>query len=219
MIASLILGVAVATLSSEHSNGDQILAIAQKMISIAEDVEDFMVEAEVIYYHKGEEDQRYRITFFYKKKGKIRVNFSRPYPGVTVFYKVGDQKLTVKPFKFLPIVKFRFSIDNRMVKTPSGQRIDQTDVQYFINFILKSIKWIQEKENEYYEEEERIEFMFCALDYLEGKIFEKYRVVVSKKNWFPIRIERYNLEGTPLEVMIFKNHIINPQLEEKFFRP
>jgi len=217
--ASMLLEVAGPERSSENTGDSRILAIAQKMITVMENVEDFTCEAEVIYYSEGEEDQRYRITFFYKRKGKIRVKFSQPYPGLTVFYKSGDQQLTVKPFKFLPVIKFRFSIGNSMVKTPSGQRINQTDVQYFISFLLKNIDWIQKKENEFFEEKNQIEFMFYAKDYIEGKELEKYRVFVSKSTWFPVRIERYNLQDKPVEVMIFKNYSINPHLKEEFFNP
>jgi outer membrane lipoprotein-sorting protein len=217
--ASILLEVAGPERSPGNSDGSRILAVAQKMITVIENVEDFTCEAEVIYYSDGEEDQRYRITFFYKKNGKIRVKFSRPYPGLTVFYEYGDQELTVKPFKYLPVVKLRFSINNSMVKTPSGQRINQTDVQYFIRFLLENVDWVLKKENEFYEKEDQIEFMFYAKDYIEGKELEKYRVFVSKNTWFPVRIERYNLQDTPLEVMTFKNHSINQHLKEEFFNP
>jgi outer membrane lipoprotein-sorting protein len=219
LAASILLDVAPPEPSPGNSDSSRILAVAQKMISVMEEVEDFTCEAEVLYYSDGEEDQRYRITFFYKKKGRMRVKFSRPYPGLTVFYKSGDQELTVKPFKYLPVVKLRFSINSNMVKTPSGQRINQTDVQYFSSFLLENIDWIRKKENEFCEKENQIEFMFYAKDYIEGKELEKYRVFVSKSTWFPVRIERYNLQDTPLEVMTFKNHSINSHLKEEFFKP
>jgi len=109
--------------SSEDAVVKQILATASRMISAVEEVNDFISETEVVYYQNGEDDQRYRLTFFFKKGGKFRVNFSHPFKGITVFFKSGDEKLTVKPFKFLPL-KLRFSINSSMVKTPSGQRID-----------------------------------------------------------------------------------------------
>ncbi len=219
VVALLLFGSAASILSAELSQGDRIIATAQKMISVIESAEDFICDAEVIYYRDGEENKRYQITFYYKQMGKIRVKFSRPYPGATVFYRAGNEKLTIKPFKFLPVLKFRFSIYNSMVRTPSGQRIDQTDVKYLINFLFRNVKMIQEKENAFYEGGEQIKFMFHALDYIEDKSPEKYRVFVSKKHWFPTRIERYNLEGKPIEIMIFKNYIINSQLEDTFFRP
>ncbi|MCK5186297.1 MAG: hypothetical protein KAR43_04125 [Deltaproteobacteria bacterium] len=78
VVALLIFWSAESTLSAELSHGDRILATAQKMISVIESVEDFICDAEVIYYRDGEEDKRYRITFYYKQMGKIRVKFSHP---------------------------------------------------------------------------------------------------------------------------------------------
>ena len=210
---------AVAGLPSDiPNNKEKIVAAAQKMIAVMEEVTDFISETEVVYYKGGKEDTRYKITFFFNESGKFRIHFSRPFPGLTVFYKGGEQKLTVKPFRFLPL-KLRFSINNSMVKTPSGQRIDQTDVTYFIQFLFKNLKWIEEEENEYLENDDRIEFSFYAMDYVEGTRLERYRVSVSKKNWLPLGMDSYDLQGTPIEIISFKNYTSNPQLEDEFFNP
>ena len=218
IIAFIFLKGAEIEKVSEDSAAKQILAVAQKMISTIKEIDDFISEAEIIYYKKVKEDKCYRLTYFFNRKGFFRIHLSRPFPGVTVFYKRGEEKLTIKPFRFLPL-KFRFSIYSAMVKGPSGQRIDQSDVGYIIEFFYKNIKWIQEGENEFFEEENQIEFMFWALDYIENKNLEKYRVFVSKENWLPTRIERYNLEDKPIEITIFKKYTINPHLKDKFFLP
>ena len=214
----LLIAAAASSSSEEVADKDKIKAVAQKMISAMEEVTDFISETEVVYYKKGKEDKRYKITFFFKKEGKFRIHFSHPFPGLRVFYRGGEQKLTVKPFRFLPL-KLRFSIDNSLVKTPSGQRIDQTDVNYFIQFLFKNLRWIEEEENEYLEEDDRIEFSFSAMDYVEGKMRERYRVYVSKQNWLPLGMDRYDLEGTPIETISFKKYTINAQLEDSFFNP
>lgn len=218
IIALIFLKGAEFRQLSEDSSARQILAIAQKMISVVKEIDDIVSEAEIIYYKEGKEDKRYRLTYFFKQKGLFRIKFSRPYPGVTVFYKRGEEKLTVKPFRFLPL-KFRFSIYNHLVKSPSGQRIDQADVDYLIEFLYKNIKWIQERESEFFKEGNQIEFMFWARDYIEDKNLEKYWVVISKKNLLPTRIERYDLEGKPIEIAIFKKYTINPRLKDEFFLP
>lgn len=217
-IALLFLQGAEVKQLSEESSASQILAVAQKMISAVKEVDDIISETEILYHKKGKENKRYRLTYFYKQNGLSRLNFSRPYPGVTVFYKRGDEKLTVKPFRFLPL-RFSFSIYNSMFKSPSGQRIDQADVEYIIGFLYKNIKWIREKKSEFFEEENRIKFMFWARDYVENKNLEKYRVLVSKKNWLPIQIERYDLENKPIEIVIFKKYTIDPHLKDEFFLP
>ena len=215
--AVMLLEATSLRASAEPSGEEKILAVVRKMISVFENVEDFTCETEVTYYNEGIEDQQWRVKFFFKKGKKFRVDFSYPYRGVSIFYRGGDEKLTVRPFRFLPALKFRFSIDAPIAKTPSGQRINQTDVGYFIRFIFNNLKSIEQRESGFQDDGERIQFLFWALDYIEGKSLEKYRVFVSRKNWFPLRVERYNLEGKLVELIIFKNYVINSHLEDELF--
>jgi outer membrane lipoprotein-sorting protein len=106
-----------------------------------------------------------------------------------------------------------------MIKTLAGQRIDQTDMGYFIDFMSKNIQRVKQREDEFYEDGEQVTFLFWAKDYIEEKSNEKYRVSISKKHWLPIRIERYSLEGMPLEITDIKNYLINSHLEDKLFNP
>ena len=202
---------------AEVTGGHNILTVVRKMISVFENVEDFTCETEVTYYKGGVEDQKWRVKFFYTNEKKFRVDFSHPYKGVSIFYEDGDEELTVRPFRFLPALKFRLSIDDRIARTPSGQRIDQTDVGYFIRFIFNNLETIRQGQNEFHEDEDRIVFLFWALDYIEGKHLEKYRVFVSKESWFPLRVERYDREGALLELIVFRNHAINSHLEDTLF--
>jgi outer membrane lipoprotein-sorting protein len=73
--------------------------------------------------------------------------------------------------------------------------------------------------DEFYEDKDQIKFWLWGLDYIEGKDLEKYRIFISKQNWLPIRIERYLLEGKPLEVTAIQNYAINTGLNDKLFVP
>ena len=215
--AVMLLQVISLAVPLEVSHENEILAVVQRMISVFEDVEDFTCDTEVTYYDEGVEDQRWRIKFFFKKGRQFRVDFSSPYKGVSIFYRGGDEKLIVRPFRFLPALSFSLSIHDAIARTPSGQRIDQTDVGYFIRFVFNNLRSIEQRENEFHQDEERITFLFWAMDYIEGKSLEKYRVSVSKKIWFPLRVERYDYEGKLIELIIFRNHTINSHLEDTIF--
>jgi outer membrane lipoprotein-sorting protein len=219
LLASAVMLLQVTSLAAplEVPHENEILAVVQRMVSVLEKVEDFTCETEVTYYKEGVEDQRWRVKFFFKKEKKFRVDFSSPYKGVSIFYRGGDEELIVRPFGFLPALRFSLSIDAAIARTPSGQRIDQTDVGYFIRFVFNNLRSIEQRENEFHEDEERITFLFWAMDYLEGKSLEKYRVFVSKKIWLPLRVERYDYEGKLIELIIFKNHTINSHLEDTVF--
>ena len=198
---------------------DRILAVAQHMEAVFKEVEDYSCEVEQIFYQNGAENQQYRFKFYFKKEKKIRVDFSHPHPGLTIIYNDDETNATVIPFRSLPALKLRLSVDNPLMKTLTGQRINQTDMGYFIDFLLKNLKKVSQKENAFYENEQRVEFFFWALDYIKGRSLERYRISISKKYWLPIRIERYSSEGKLLETSDIKNYVLNAHLEDRFFLP
>jgi outer membrane lipoprotein-sorting protein len=215
----LFLTVAISAPVSGSSGEDRVVSAAQRMESEYKSVVDYSCEVEQIFYRDGMEDQRFRFKFYFKRKKRIRVDFSQPYAGLSIFYTEGDKEATVVPFHFLPGMKFKFSIDSPFIKTLAGQRINQTDMGYFIEFVIKNLRGVTQEENEYQEDGKRITFLLWATDYIEEKKPEKYRISISKQNWLPVRIERYDLENRFIEVTDIKNYTINSYLEEKIFVP
>jgi outer membrane lipoprotein-sorting protein len=201
------------------SEENRVLAVVQKMDAFLKTVENYSCEVEQIFYQNGEESQRYRFKYYFKRGKKIRVDFSHPYPSLTIFYRGGDENATVMPFRSLPALKFRFSIDNPIILTPAGQRINQTDMEHFVSFLLKNLGKVKQKMDEFNEDQDQIKFWFLAMDYINEKDLEKYRIFISKRSWLPIRIERYHLEGKLHEVSIIQNYTINSGLQDKLFSP
>ena len=219
-----LLAFACLLLNSENleaagGDDDRILAVAQNMEASFEQLVDYTCEVEQIFYQNGAENQRYLFKFYFKKEKKIRVDFSQPHSGLTIFYNDADKEATVRPFRSLSPLKIRLSVDNSLLKTLAGQRINQTDMGYFIRFMFRNLRSVQQKENEFREDDERVEFLFWAMDYIEEKVPEKYRISISKKYWLPIRIERYNLESRRLELTDIRNYVLNAGLNDKFFVP
>jgi outer membrane lipoprotein-sorting protein len=200
-------------------NEDRILVVAQNMEAAFKKLEDYTCEVEQVFYQDGVENQRYLFKFCFKKEKKIRVDFSQPHSGLTLFYRDEEKEATVIPLKLLSGIKFRLSVDNPLMKTLAGQRINQTDMGYFIKFMFKNLRSVEQKKNEFQEDNERVEFLFWAWDYVEGKSLEKYRISISKKHWLPIRIERYNLEDRRLELTDIRNYVLNAHLQDSFFMP
>jgi outer membrane lipoprotein-sorting protein len=209
LIFFLFLGGYAQGSSPENSSGHQIVALAEKMISIVEEVEGFQCNTEIQYYREGKKYKVYRFAFYTNKSGEVRLRFLRPYPGVSVFYRKGDDKITVQPFRFLPIVKFRLSLTNPRVISPSGQRIDQGTMAYLIQFFYQNCELIRQRESQYSEKGNEIDCTYWARDYTgKGEDLNRYRLVVSKENWFPTRIERFDPEGGPIEGITFKEYEI-----------
>ncbi len=218
LISFLIL-LASSAYSSERSESNHISEVVQKMESAVRGMEDYTCEVEQLFFQNGVVDQSYRFKFYFKKEKKIRVDFSRPYSSLTILYSNGEKEAVVMPFRSIPSFKIRLSVENPMIKTMAGQRIDQTDMGYFVDFMTKNLKRVKQGEDEFYEDGEQVKFLFWAKDYIEEKLDEKYRIAISKKNWLPIRIERYSLGDRPLEKTEIKNYMINTHLDDKLFVP
>ena len=194
---SSTLSILVLLFSSAASaQENRVLALAERMKAAFLTVEDYTCDVEQVYYDKKEEeDQRFRFKYFFKKGKKIRMDFSYPHTTLTLIYLNRKDYTTVIPLRALPALKFQFSLDSSIVKTPTGQKINQTDMEYFIKFIFRNLAEIKQQKKDFQEDQERVNFWFWARDYLKGKTLEKYRIFLSKENWFPVRIERYTLEG------------------------
>ena len=205
--------------SSEGAEENRVLNVVLKMESAFKTVEDYSCKVKQTFYKDGEKSEDYQFKFYFKKKRKIRVDFVNPHSSLTIFYTEGDKEATVLPFRFLPAIKFRVSIENPIIHTPAGQWINQTDMGYFINFLFKNLEQVKQKDDEFYEDKDEIRFWLWAMDYIEGKNLEKYHIFVSKRYWLPTRIERYDLGGKPLEVSIIQDYATNAHLSDKLFIP
>jgi len=184
-----------------------------------EEVKDYTCEVELIFYQEDTEPQRYQFTYYFKKKKRIRIDFRYPYPTLSLFYSGRGEEVTAVPLRQVGILKFRLSLDNPRIQTVAGQKINQTDMGYFIEFLFENLKKVPQWEEAFEEDKDQVRFWFRALDYVRGKEIERYRISISKENWLPIRIERYTLEEKPLELTIIKNYTINTHLEDKLFIP
>lgn len=217
------LSWSITAKAKERATENRVLAVAQEMESAFQRVEDYTCDVQATYHQNGggqnKTNERYRFKFYFKREKKIRVDFSEPYPGAIVIYSKGNEKATVIPFNYLPGLKFNISYNRAILKTPTGQRLDQTDMGYFIGFVLQSLRNVDQVDHQVKEGGEQITFWLRALDYVHWKRVEKYRIVISKKYWLPVEIKRYELDGRPVESIQIRNYSINTHLDDYLFHP
>ncbi len=197
---------------------DPVLGLIEKMQAAFKEVKDYTCEVEQLFYEGDTESQRYRFKYYFKRERRVRVDFYHPYPTLSLFYD-GGREAVVVPFRTMGVLKFRLSVDNPKLQTLAGQKINQTDMGYFIDFLSENFREIPQEGEEFEEDMDQVKFWFRALDYIQRKKIERYRIFLAKENWLPIRIERYSLEMKPLELTIIRNYTINTGLEDKLFVP
>ncbi len=206
-------------LASQSDQTSRIYSVIQQMEAAYREVRDYTCEVEQLFYDKDGEDRHFQFKYYFKKEKKIRVDFTHPYTELTLIYQARDENVTVLPIRFFSFLKLRFSMDDPSIRTLSGQRIDQTDVGFFIEFLAKNISGVRQEDNEFLENADEIRFLFRAMDYVKGSTPEKYRIHISKKHWLPVRLERYDLEGNLLEISIIQNYVVNRHLQDDLFNP
>ena len=204
---------------SQGTDESRILSVARNMEGAFKTLEDYSCEVEQMFYQNGVEGQHYRFKFYFKKQNKIRVDFSHPHSLLTILYREGEKEATVLPLRFLPALRFRFSVDDPTIKTLAGQRIDQTGMGYFIDFVVRNLNRVEQRGGEFNVGSGQTRFLLWAMDYIHGKSLEKYLISISNKYWLPVRIERYSLADVLIEVSEMKNYNINSRLEDRFFHP
>ena len=222
LIASIVMVLMVGTgleFPPEIPDNDHVFRVIKKMVTEFDKIENLTCETEVHYYIQGEPSDYYWIKFSCNQAGRIRVDFLHPFKGTTTFYQEGADWLTVRPFRSIPLIKLNFSIDNALVKTPSGQRIDQTAMKHFLKFIINNRQVIEKNEHSAAENGDQITFTFWALDYIQGKDLERYILQVSKQNWLPMQVDRFDKENRLLETTSFKKVATNSGLRDDFFVP
>jgi outer membrane lipoprotein-sorting protein len=215
----ILASVASPARPADFPGTDRVRAVAEKMKAALQKVEDYTSQVEQIYYKKGVEDQRYRFKYFFKKPDRVRVNFIDPHSGLVIFYRRGQKEATVRPFPSLPSIQVDLSVGNSLIQTPTGQGIHQTDMVFFIDFLFRNLIRVPQKDSQFREGKDQVNFLFWARDYVSGEVPEKYRIFISARNWFPVRIERYSPDGNPMEVSIIKDYVFNSHLDDRFFEP
>jgi len=196
-------------IASSFDPAQQIVAVSEKMLHVFEGLGEFSCDVEVRYYRAAKEDKTYCFTWFQGQNDITRIRFSSPYRGLAAAYRRGDAEVTIQPFPFLPFIKFKLSLYHSLLRTPSGQRMDHASIAYLSRFFYNNIHVIEQHECSFIDETDRVKFAFWAEDYTGGKGLNRYYVVVSKDNWFPVRIERYSHLHLPVEVITFKDFVVH----------
>jgi outer membrane lipoprotein-sorting protein len=219
----LILAIALLTLhpldcrAQGGTDRERILEVANRIEEAYGKLQSYTCDIEGIYFKSGREFERYVFQFSFRKPDRFRIEFSRPYSGVTIFYTEGEKELTSRPLAAFPSVQFRFSVNNPLFKSPSGQAVNQIHLRYFLGFLRDNARTLPQENAELRYDGEILSFWLNAKDYVEGKLPERYRIYIDSKLWLPARFERFDLAGTPLEFTIFSNYRINPALDGAFF--
>ncbi len=198
---------------------ERILETIGRIEAAYRNLKSYACEIEGIYFHSGRESERYDYRFYFRKPNFFRIEFRRPYTDLTIFYTQGEREFVARPFPMFPSIQFRFSVDNPLFRTPSGQRVDQMPLFDFMQFLRKNAETLPQDNPDFKSDGASLSFWVTSEDYASSGATVRYRMHIDTRVWLPNRIERYDMAGTPLEFTLFRNFIVNPAIDEAFFDP
>ncbi|MFX1673914.1 DUF1571 domain-containing protein [Paraburkholderia sp. A2WS-5] len=73
-------------------------------------------------------EEAVEVRYAYRKPGFVRMDFIRPHAGATLAYDPEAGQVKLWPFGFDTFPRLMLSPDSRMIQSPQGHRIDQSDI-------------------------------------------------------------------------------------------
>ena len=178
--------------------------LLNKMKSAYAEVIDYQAAMEVRTY--GNDNALDTETFLYtfKKPKKIRLDFKSPHPGMVLVYPDRKGKVGVRPSGWASFIKLSLAPDSFLLKTSSGQSIDQTDMGLLIGNISRSLTDEHHGEPEIDEDEKFIRVQVLAENHFQQGILTRYEFIIDRVMWLPVGVSEYSPKKI-FEYVLFPN--------------
>jgi outer membrane lipoprotein-sorting protein len=165
-------------------------------------------QGEIIHYH-------------YQQPGLIRMEFIQPHKGAVLIYKPQDRRAYLWPFGSTKLPPLVLSPDNRLIRSPTGQQVDRSD----IGSLLKNIQALQKDGHTEVLGKEPIDanetLHLVVTGNANGSVTEvhRYHLWLDSKSEFPAKVISYDGNDKMIETVMLEDVQINPIFPERFFNP
>ena len=189
-----------------------------KMETAYDEVKDYQAEVELKIYDRAGSVKIERFIYTFKKPKWIRLDFLSPHPGMILVYPDKNGKVLVIPSGLLRMVRFHLALDNSLLREPSGQRIDQTDMGLLIKNMRHSLTDRCRGAPSISEDEDAVQIEVLAEDHFREGVETRYRFLISKKLWLPMEVDESTLVGVLERKISFRNLRVNIGVSDSLFQ-
>lgn len=161
------------------------------------------------------------IRYAWQRPGRIRMEFEKPHKGARLIYDPDNNRVYLWPFggNFLP--PMNLAPDNPLLRSPSGQRVDRSDV----GALLENIQALQKTGHM-----EALGMgtigtrvaMHVAVAGRSGASIgqvHRYDVWFDDETDFPLKIVSRDREDREIETVLLEDVVIDPDFPPDFFVP
>ncbi|MCK4509352.1 MAG: DUF1571 domain-containing protein [Desulfuromonadales bacterium] len=158
------------------------------------------------------------INYRYKKPGYVRMDFVKPHKGAALVYQPTTGKVQLRPFGFSKWLTLTMNPTAKLVRSPSGHRVDESDIGVLLN---NAQKLAQQGSQKILREETRQQTTMVVLEIIgkENVLVDgvhRYLLWMDKKLKLPRIVESYNNEDQLIESLFLDDLILNPEFAEIF---
>lgn len=161
------------------------------------------------------------INYFYKKPGFIRMEFVRPHKGAVLVYDPTTNRVRLHPFGISKVFALSLSPDSKLIKSPSGHRVDESDIGTLLGRVLA----LQNQGQTTVQGEERVAGRPTFLVNTEGKDgvtvdgARRFLLNLDTATLLPLRVRTYDATGNLLEEVLMDDLETGVPLDDGFFKP
>jgi len=165
-------------------------------------------------------DQSDIIRYFYKKPGFVRMDFVQPHQGVVLIYSPLTKNVRLWPFGD-KLFALTLSPENRLVKSPTGHRVDQSD----IGALLDNVKALQHNGETAMLGEEVVggkKTVRLAISgtgkFVAGNV-HRYELSLDSVTLLPLKVVSRDANNEIIETVVMEDLSINVKLADELFNP
>jgi len=212
LVACLIIFSAVV------HGGYDVETVLKKMEAAYEEVKDYQTEVEVTIYNKDGSFKTEKSLYTFKKPKWIRLDLVSSHPRMILVYPDRNGKVLMRLPGLLPVLTFHLMLDDPLLETPSGQRIDQTDLGLLIKNIRHSLTDQRRGPVSISEDKDTIQIQVLANDHFREGVETTYQFLIGKELWLPVEVARSTPIGLQEGRIIFRNLRININVPDSLFQ-
>lgn len=207
MISALVLAAAIA------GNPEDLLAQAVARYQA--------VESYQLTLHSSHADGEEHLRYHYRRPGFVRMEFIRPHAGAVLIYSPETQRVRLWPFGAGRFPELNLNPANRLIKSPRGQRVDQSDVGALFDNVLAlqrngRLQFLGETTLDGIR---MLHLSVSGSDRASVSDVHAYELWLDTANLFPQQVISRDMRGIIIETVRMQEVSINPPQPPDLFAP
>ncbi len=189
----------------------------QHAIAHYQSISTYQAVIESLHAQSSEPDV---IRYYYKKPGYVRMEVIAPkFSGAVLIYTPESRLIKVWLFGHGHFPYFSFSPENKLVQSPSGQRVDRSDLGAFFHNVttLQSKGNTTAISNESIAGQSALHFEVEAHKGVSISGVSKFQLWLDPVTGFPLKVMSYKADGELIERVVMSDYKINPVFPVGFF--